>query len=335
VVTDETGNRRLRPGDVVELRPAAEILARLDSNASLGGMPFMPELLQHAGKRLTVSRRVEKICNNVDDTQTPGRRMRSTVHLEDLRCDGSGHDGCQLGCRIYWREEWLRPAGTGNDGAAGGAEAAAELEALALRATKTRRERDGMEVEAYRCQATEAVAASEPLDKYDPRQFVREVSAGNAGPLHVARVLVHALWFKVLRHLGRRSWILLPSSSTKREAGREPLGLKPGELVRVRSQDQVAATLNEKGFNRGLSFDQEMLPHCGKTYRVRDRIVRFIEEKTGEMVTLESDCVVLDGVCCTSERSTWAFLFCPRGTYPFWREAWLERAESATELRST
>jgi len=103
------GDRRLRPGDVVELRPAAEILATLDSNASLGGMPFMPEMLQHAGKRLTVSRRVEKICNNVDDTQTPGRRMRSTVHLEELRCDGSGHDGCQLGCRIYWKEEWLPP----------------------------------------------------------------------------------------------------------------------------------------------------------------------------------------------------------------------------------
>ena len=34
--------------------------------------------------------------------------MHSTVYLEDLRCDGSGHDGCQAGCKIYWKEAWLR-----------------------------------------------------------------------------------------------------------------------------------------------------------------------------------------------------------------------------------
>ena len=34
--------------------------------------------------------------------------MRDTVYLEDLRCDGSGHGGCQAGCRIYWKEAWLR-----------------------------------------------------------------------------------------------------------------------------------------------------------------------------------------------------------------------------------
>ena len=36
------------------------------------------------------------------------RRLRDAVLLEDLRCDGSGHGGCQAGCRIYWKESWLR-----------------------------------------------------------------------------------------------------------------------------------------------------------------------------------------------------------------------------------
>ena len=34
--------------------------------------------------------------------------MTSTVYLDDVRCDGSGHGGCQAGCRIYWKEAWLR-----------------------------------------------------------------------------------------------------------------------------------------------------------------------------------------------------------------------------------
>ena len=100
------GERPLRPGDVVEVRSAAEILATLDSDGALDGMPFMPEMVAHVGRRYTVSRRVDKICNTVDATGS--RRMYSTVYLEDLRCDGSGHDGCQAGCRIYWKDAWLR-----------------------------------------------------------------------------------------------------------------------------------------------------------------------------------------------------------------------------------
>ena len=99
-------NRPLRPGDIVELRPAAEILATLDESGALDNMPFMPEMLQYAGRRFTVSRRVEKICDTI--AATGSRRVHDTVYLEDLRCDGSGHGGCQAGCRIYWKEAWLR-----------------------------------------------------------------------------------------------------------------------------------------------------------------------------------------------------------------------------------
>jgi hypothetical protein len=28
--------------------------------------------------------------------------MYRTVHLEQTRCDGSGHDGCQAGCLLFW-----------------------------------------------------------------------------------------------------------------------------------------------------------------------------------------------------------------------------------------
>ena len=34
--------------------------------------------------------------------------MTNAVHLEGLRCDGAGHDGCQAGCLLFWKESWLK-----------------------------------------------------------------------------------------------------------------------------------------------------------------------------------------------------------------------------------
>ncbi len=82
-----SSDRPLRPGDVVEVRSANEILATLDEDGSLDAVPFMPEMLRHVGKRFTVTRRVEKICDTIANTGS--RRMTDTVYLEDLRCDGS------------------------------------------------------------------------------------------------------------------------------------------------------------------------------------------------------------------------------------------------------
>ena len=101
------GGPPLRPGDVVEVRPVTEILATLDKDGALNGMPFMPEMIAHIGRRYTVTWRVDKICNTVD--KSGSRRMRSTVYLEDLRCDGSADGGCQAGCKIYWKEASALP----------------------------------------------------------------------------------------------------------------------------------------------------------------------------------------------------------------------------------
>ena len=47
---------RYRAGEFVEVRSAAEILATLDEDGCVDGMPFMPEMLQFCGRRLRVRR---------------------------------------------------------------------------------------------------------------------------------------------------------------------------------------------------------------------------------------------------------------------------------------
>jgi hypothetical protein len=318
-------SRPLRPGDVVEVRSAAEILASLDGQASLKAMPFMPEMLKHVGKRFTVLRRVEKICATAGGA-SPSRRMRSRVFLDDLRCDGSAHDGCQAGCRLYWDEEWLRRIDGEFECSESNISDLAELEALSQSATRATRELDGLRVETYRCQATEALAASEPLSPYDPMQYVREVTSRNVGLLHLVRVLGRVLCFKVLKMLRLRAQSGLPPRPESTQSS-EILSLRPGDLVQVRSREEIAATLDEHGRNRGLWFDDsEMIVHCGRTHRVQDRVNKFIEDKTGQMVELSSDAVILEGVFCGGECSKWRW-FCPRGIYPFWREAWLRQVK--------
>ena len=98
--------------------------------------------------------------------------------------------------------------------------------------------------------------------------------------------------------------------------------------MRVRPPTEIATTLDEEGMNRGLSFDREMMPYCGRAFRVKDRVQQIIDDKTGRMLKIPKDCIVLDGPVCSGERSAGRW-FCPREIYPFWREAWLERVEEA------
>jgi hypothetical protein len=99
------------------------------------------------------------------------------------------------------------------------------------------------------------------------------------------------------------------------------LGLQPGESVRVRSREEIRATLDPRGCNRGLSFDPEMLPYCGTTRRVDRRVRRLIDDITGRMIEPRGDCIVLEGAVC---RGLYHGL-CTRQTDTYWREAWLTR----------
>jgi hypothetical protein len=199
-----------------------------------------------------------------------------------------------------------------------------ELEAASRKASRALREQDGRRVDTYRCQGTEAIVASEPLNSYDPRQYFREIESGNLSLAALIAVMARTAWRKALRILRLRTMlgVVLPDSDQSPKAPR--WGVRIGELVQIRSPDEIAMTLNRRGRNRGLSFAPEMVRYCGKTFRVRDRVERLIDEKTGQMIEISNDCLILDGAVCPGEDGCFSYLFCPRGTYPFWREAWVQ-----------
>jgi hypothetical protein len=315
---------RFRRGDVVVVRQAADILATLDATSALDAVPFMPEMLQYIGRQVTVSKRVEKICDTI--CPVGSRRMLDTVFLDDLRCDGAGHGGCQASCRIYWKEAWLTRGGSASTGASD----PAALAAL------TRIARDGAMLRAtgaFRCQATDARKASTPMQRWHPGQYIRELASGNQRFGAWLRVMLRAVFWEAAARAG----LLKPSLASLSGAARTPpalLNLRPGEWVEVRSADEIARTLDAKGTNRGLYFSApEMVPACGKQYRVRRKVERIVDERNGKLLELKNDCVELEGIVCDGDRSVGRW-FCAREIYPYWREAWLKRVPSAAEPES-
>jgi hypothetical protein len=105
------------------------------------------------------------------------------------------------------------------------------------------------------------------------------------------------------------------------------LGLQAGDRVRVKGKDAIVETLDRSNRNRGLVFDVEMVPYCGREFLVRQRVTRLINERTGRMIDLPRDCIMLEGVICSGHLSR-DRLFCPRSIPPYWREIWLERVEA-------
>ena len=325
---------RLRAGDVVEVRPAEEILATLDEHGKLDGLPFMPEMLQFCGRRYRVQSRAHKACETV--TCTGYQHLEQVVHLDELRCDGASHGGCQAACLLYWKDAWLKRTDErshGHDVSSNGGEPARE--AVCTRETlaaATRGAPTDQGTKTFRCQATELKTYSHKQRWWDARQYVEDVESRNVGPRILVRGLLILLFnkfqaanrefmpqLKLIRGARRYPWVI---GVLRGKTPEDRLDLQPGELVRVKSKEEIERTLDLENKNRGLIFEGKMRVHCGQIARVRTRVNRIINEATGEMMHFTNECIMLDGVYCTGEYMQ----FCPRHIYSYWRENWLERA---------
>jgi hypothetical protein len=169
-----------------------------------------------------------------------------------------------------------------------------------------------------------------PLKEVD--QYRVDVTSGNATVLAVVKAFLIAVFNRYQNHSKR----FLPRALLIRGgahwgfvrggvlSGRTPtaqLDLQPGELVRVRSREEIMATLDTNLLNRGMGFDAEMSRFCGRTARVKARATRCVDERSGRMLTMKNPCIILEDIVCEG-----AFTAnCPRQYVCWWREIWLER----------
>jgi hypothetical protein len=175
-------------------------------------------------------------------------------------------------------------------------------------------------VDTFDCQTADLVRAS----KRYPRLFTR----------------LYQLRFNLRQHglLGtfRKMWAKFVTAEAATDPRRvvkpmendgasAPLGLQPGELVEIKSEEEIRRSLDATGKNRGLGFMPEMWPYCGQQGRVLRRVEKICLEESSRTVRAMKDTVILDGLFCQGNG-----IGCDRACFYFWREEWLRRVPSSS-----
>jgi hypothetical protein len=217
---------------------------------------------------------------------------------------------------LWWKGAWIRKL-EGDESR--GAARSGDVESLRreLRTTKAPGK--------YFCQSTELERVTRPLSTLGRLRIAAlDLCLGNAGIIEMIRMIASPLFWKTVH-----TFLPVFVEGKLEKTPTESLGLEPGEMVEVKSAEEIADTLTALGRNRGLRYDHNLNQHCGKKYRVRDRLDRMILESTGEMIFLQNT-VTLQEVRCQCEVS--AVGGCPRRDWAYWREIWLRRVAGSDSL---
>ncbi|HZK05971.1 MAG TPA: hypothetical protein VFC82_09005 [Actinomycetaceae bacterium] len=99
--------------------------------------------------------------------------------------------------------------------------------------------------------------------------------------------------------------------------------LVAGDWVRVRSLEEIEATLDHSRKLKGCSFAADMVQYCGTRQQVLKPVRRFVDERDLAIINTRG-LVLLDGAMCTG---TPAYGPCDRSCFFFWREEWLEKLD--------
>ena len=336
----------LKAGDWVEVRSQEEILLTLDAKGCLENMPFMPEMVRYTGRRFRVYKRAHRSCDTID--YIGGLHLKRAVHLEGLRCDGAAHGGCEARCLIFWKEAWLKKVdGPEASNVTFGGATPREIgtaNATLLAGTRKAGESPDASDPTYVCQATNLVDASVRLRRSDLMPYFEDLASGN---VRLGRMLKSLAFVPFSFVVGGRYGLGTPlialydliqriigGTPYPERRGKIPKGaktpslrldLKPGDFVRVRSLPEILETIDESLRNRGLGWHSEMVRMTGRTYRVAARLEKIINEKTGKMIHMKTDVIILEDGECHAQFINNCRRFCPRSVYHYFREIWLER----------
>lgn len=316
----QPGPDRLQAGTIVYVRPVQQILATLNQQGTLDGLPFMTEMLRYCGQRCRVASHVEATC--VLGSGLRRFELDDVVTLEGVRCDGQAHEDCEVACVIFWKEAWLSRKSLPGPGNLDPRFEPGTIELLS-----------GSHSRQLVCQSTALRSATEPVGRCRKYALIiKHLLTRRIGFRLMVRYAGPALFWRLVgpfyrfgkgvkAKLAAKGPAELPDRCSSEGA---PLPLKPGDWVQVRTKQEIQQTLDSNARNAGLSFTLDMFPYCGGTYQVRSPIHTIIRETDGRRVHLHNT-VSLNQVTC---RGLLHCGVCPREHFLWWRDAWLKRAAS-------
>jgi hypothetical protein len=128
------------------------------------------------------------------------------------------------------------------------------------------------------------LAATTPLPWWELDQYAKDLRSGQLSFFEFLRMALILLLNQVRRRTGMTDYATL--QGRLRRTPQTCLNLQPGEIVYVKSKEEIRETLDRDGKNRGMVFSPEMTQLCGRKFVVLKRAHRMIVETTGHMIPL-------------------------------------------------
>ncbi len=303
----EPSRSNLRAGDIVEVRSFDEIASTLGDDVTMAELPFQPEMRKYCGGTYRVLRPVKKLI--IENANTGLRGIRNTVLLDGINCDGQYHHDCTRYCFFLWKEAWLKMAGHQQHPA----KPPADFNDTALQPLH-----QIPQPLSGDCQSMTLVKATYPLPIWNLKQYIWDIT-DNTLPL-LKRIIL--LSVSIARHIKKLLRFSLPNRLSS-HLDKKPyidFTLQPGDWVEIKNMDEIMATLDSSGKNRGLAFTKEMKKFCSQRFSVLRSVDQIIIEGTGEIRRL-SHTVILKAANCDGQ----PHFGCGRNCYLMWRKIWLKK----------
>jgi hypothetical protein len=160
------------------------------------------------------------------------------------------------------------------------------------------------------CQIPGLPRMAEEEIKADPQPLVRRLKRSLAVP-----------WNYYVKRWLKKSYHLMADHNGQKTKAVILEPLKVGDQVRVRSWEEIQATLDPFKELKGCAFLPEMKQFCGTTQRVFQVMERFLDERDYKVKKVRGIVLLEDVIC----RGTPVFGRCDRSCLLFWRQEWLEK----------
>src|SRR5688572_27913060 len=103
---------------------------------------------------------------------------------------------------------------------------------------------------------------------------------------------------------------------------------RAGDLIEVRTREEILSTLDKNGRLEGLPFMPQMFQYCGQRFSVYKRA-----HKTCDTVNPIASRRLHDGIHLNVRCDGKAYGGCQAACLIFWKAAWLKPVDASEELR--
>jgi hypothetical protein len=172
------------------------------------------------------------------------------------------------------------------------------------------------------CQIPCLPCISEGPAALEPQPLVKRIKRSLARPwnYYVKK------WFKQIDRAYQKKFVIIERQNQRADnpRNRAENNLQFGDWVRVRSLEEIEATLDRWKEHKGCAFLEYMEQYCGTTQQVLQPMERFLDERDYKVKKVRGVVLLKDVIC----HGTPVFGRCDRCCHLFWRVEWLEKIDA-------